>query len=228
MRALLLAAGYGTRLQPLTNTIPKCLVPIKGKALLDIWLENLDFYGFGSFVVNTHYLREKVENHIKQSTFRDKVTLVYEQELQGTAGTILNNIEFFREHDLLLAHADNYCFPNFTEFKAAHDNRPSECLMTMMIFHTDTPSTCGIVELDSNGVVVDFHEKVTSPPGNLANGAVYILSEEFIKIIKDDFYSCNDFSTEILPSFMGKIFTYKHNGIFLDIGTPETYKLANL
>ena len=228
MKVLLLAAGFGTRLRPLTNMVPKCLVQIKGKALLDIWLENLDFYGFGPFIINTHYLHGQVENHVQKNGYKDRVVLMYEEELLGTAGTLLTNMEYFLGESILLVHADNYCFPNFSEFKLAHDNRPSGCLITMMTFRTDTPSNCGVVELDSNNIVTGFHEKVSSPPGNLANGAIYILSEEFISVINDDFSDCSDFSTEILPSFIGKIFTYEHKGVFLDIGTPEAYKKANL
>jgi mannose-1-phosphate guanylyltransferase len=77
-----------------------------------------------------------------------------------------------------LIHADNYCLADFTAFQQAHYNRPPECLMT---FRTDNPSSCGILELDERGVVIGFHEKVASPPGNLANGAVYILSAELLK-----------------------------------------------
>ena len=61
MRALLLAAGLGTRLRPLTDTMPKCLVPIKGRPLLSIWLERLTQAGIGPFLINTHYLANQVE-----------------------------------------------------------------------------------------------------------------------------------------------------------------------
>jgi len=227
MKVLLLAAGYGTRLQPLTNTIPKCLVPIKEKVLLDIWLDNLSYYGFGPFIVNTHYLHEQVEKHIQKSNYSEKVKLVYEHKLKGTAGTLLDNIEFIDSDNLLLAHADNYCSPDFSKFEIAHNHRPNGCLMTMMTFRTNSPSSCGIVELDSRGVVVEFYEKVDNPPSNLANGAIYILSSEFIDILRKDFKNCSDFSTEILPYFMNRIFTYESKGFFIDIGTPDAYKLAN-
>ncbi|MBT6543216.1 MAG: NTP transferase domain-containing protein, partial [Rhodobacteraceae bacterium] len=109
MRALLLAAGLGTRLRPLTNTTPKCLVPIKGQPLLGIWLERLTQAGIGQFLVNTHYLAEQVEVFIQASPYRDQVTLVNELELHGTAGTLIANLDFFQGEDGLLIHADNYC-----------------------------------------------------------------------------------------------------------------------
>ncbi|MCX6239057.1 MAG: nucleotidyltransferase family protein [Bacteroidia bacterium] len=227
MRAILLAAGYGSRLRPLTNTIPKCLVPIQGKPLLGIWLESLTECGIGPFLINTHYLADQVNAFIGSSVFRDQVTLVQENELHGTAGTLIANLDFFEGEDGLLIHADNYCLADFHTFMQAHFNRPPECVMTMMTFRTDDPTTCGIVELDKRGVVLGFHEKVKSPPGNLANGAVYILSTELLKMLENELHNVTDFSNHVLHQFVGRIFTYETSGVFLDIGTPESYAKAN-
>lgn len=227
MRAILLAAGYGTRLRPMTNSIPKCLVPIKGVPLLQIWLERLTDAGIGPFLINTHYLVEQVEGFVKSSPYKDQVTLVHEPDLLGTAGTMIANLDFFQSQDGLLIHADNYCSADFRAFIRAHQQRPPECVMTMMTFPTDDPSSCGIVQLDDRGVVVDFHEKVELPPGNLANGAVYILSAELLERMGKDLRSVKDFSTEVLHRFVGRIFTYETAEVFLDVGTPEAYAAAN-
>ena len=227
MRAILLAAGYGTRLRPLTNTVPKCLVPIKGQPLLDIWLANLSQARIGPFLINTHYLAGQVEGYIQSSPYQDRVTLVHEPELRGTAGTLIANLGFFCGDDGMLIHADNYCFPDFRAFVRAHQGRPAECLMTMMTFRTDDPSACGIVELDGRGVVTGFHEKVAAPPGNLANGAVYILSAELLKILGQNLHRVKDFSTEVLGRFVGRIFSFETGTKFLDIGTPVAYENAN-
>ncbi|MEI8102189.1 MAG: nucleotidyltransferase family protein [Chlorobium sp.] len=227
MRALLLAAGCGTRLRPITDSIPKCLVSIKGKPLLEIWLDRLTSAGIGPFLVNTHYLAEQVECYIRSSRFRDHVKLIYESELLGTAGTLIANLDFFQGKDALLIHADNYTLADFSAFVHAHQQRPEECVMTMMTFRTDTPTTCGIVELDERGVVVGFHEKVAEPPGNLANGAVYILTAGLLERLGTDLSTVNDFSTEVLHHFVGQIYTYETPALFLDIGTPESYERAN-
>jgi mannose-1-phosphate guanylyltransferase len=227
MRALLLAAGFGTRLRPLTDTIPKCLVPIKGRPLLGIWLERLSQSGIGPFLINTHYLAEQVETFVKSSVFRDEVTLINEVSLKGTAGTLFANLSFFQGEDALLIHADNYCMADFTAFQKSHHNRPSECVMTMMTFQTEDPSACGILEVDKRGVVLAFHEKIENPPGTLANGAVYILSANLLKVLAADFPVAKDFSTEILNRFLGKIYTYETDQVFLDIGTPRSYEKAN-
>ncbi len=227
MRAMLLAAGLGTRLRPLTDNTPKCLVPIKGQPLLDVWLERLTKAGIGPFLINTHYLAEQVETFVESSPYRNEVSLINELNLRGTAGTLIANIDFFQGEDGLLIHADNYCLADFKAFQQAHVNRPPECLMTMMTFRTDSPLSCGIVELDGRGVVIGFHEKVTNPPGNLANGAVYILSAKLLDRLGTDLHTVIDFSTQVLNRFVGQIYSYETSEVFLDVGTPETYAQAN-
>jgi mannose-1-phosphate guanylyltransferase len=224
---MLLAAGLGTRLRPLTDNTPKCLVPIKGQPLLDVWLERLTNAGIGPFLINTHYLAEQVETFVESSPYRNEVSLINELNLRGTAGTLIANIDFFQGEDGLLIHADNYCLADFKAFQQAHVNRPPECLMTMMTFRTDSPLSCGIVELDGRGVVIGFHEKVTNPPGNLANGAVYILSAKLLDRLGTDLHTVIDFSTQVLNRFVGQIYSYETSEVFLDVGTPETYAQAN-
>jgi len=227
MRVLLLAAGLGTRLKPLTDTIPKCLVLIHGQPLLNIWLQRLSAAGAGPFLINTHYLASKVADFVQSSPYSAVVSLVNEPELLGTAGTLIENLAFFGDGDGMLLHADNYCLADLSAFQEAHRNRPAHCWMTMMTFRTHTPSSCGVVELDQQGVVVDFHEKVSDPPGNLANGAVYLLSGELMQWLRTLTPSPKDFSTEIIYRLIGRIYTYETDAVFLDIGTPQTYALAN-
>lgn len=227
MRALLLAAGLGTRLRPLTDTMPKCLVPIKGQPLLGIWLKRLTQADVGPFLINTHYLAKQVNAFVETSPYREQVTLINEHELRGTAGTLIANIDFFKGEDGILIHADNYCLADFTAFQLEHHNRPPECLMTMMTFRTDHPSSCGIVELDERGIVIGFHEKAANSPGNLANGAVYILSAELLNKLCTDLHNVKDFSTEVLNCFVGRIYSYETPEIFMDVGTPQSYATAN-
>ena len=227
MRALLLAAGLGTRLRPITNTIPKCLVPISGTPLLQIWLERLTEADIESFLINTHYLSDQVKAFVEESSFRKKIQLVHENNLLGTAGTLIDNLDFFQGEDGLLIHADNYCLADIGAFEHAHINRPLGCVMTMMTFRSDEPSSCGIVEVDEAGVVIGFHEKVENPPGNLANGAVYILSAALLKKMGTELKYITDFSTEVLHRFKGQIFTHEISDVFLDVGTPDRYAKAN-
>ena len=223
MKAILLAAGLGTRLRPITDNIPKCLVSIKGVPLLGVWLKRLKTGGIGPFLVNTHYLDEQVKDFVKSGDFNADVTLVHEPELLGTAGTLKHNLDFFSGQEGMLIHADNYCLANLEEFVSAHYRRPDGCVMTMMTFKTDAPSACGIVELNNEGVVIGFHEKVPNPPGNLANGAIYILSKELVSQFNNRFSCVTDFSTEVIPALVGKIYAYQTDMSLIDIGTVENY-----
>src|SRR6266542_2440526 len=121
MRALLLAAGIGSRLRPITDTIPKCMVPIHGRPLIDYWLDLLFVDGAaGRALINTHYLSEVVAAHVAQSRWRDRVDLAYEPTLLGTAGTIQANRNYFGAASFLVAHADNLTQLDASAFAAAH------------------------------------------------------------------------------------------------------------
>ena len=226
MKALLLAAGFGTRLRPLTDTIPKCLVPINGRPLLGYWLEMLTEAGVGPLLVNLHYLPEQVREFLGSSRFCDKVSTVHEEVLLGTGGTVLANRSFFREGPFMVIHADNFSRFDLRGFIERHRNRPSGCEITMLTFATGSPQSCGIVELDERGVVTGFHEKVANPPGNLANGAVYIMEQSVVDFIAAKGNETVDLSTEVLPHFLNRIATFHNNDLHIDIGTPEAYHQA--
>src|SRR5882724_7086831 len=107
MRALLLAGGIGSRLRPLTDYLPKCLAPIRGRPLIDYWLELLFSQGISEVLVNTHYLAPLVTEFLQRCSWSDRVSVVHEERLLGTAGTVLANKSFFRDEPFLVAHADN-------------------------------------------------------------------------------------------------------------------------
>ena len=222
MRALLLAAGLGTRLRPLTDTTPKCLVPIKGKPLLDIWCEALLAAGVTKLLINLHYKSEQVQQYIGSSKFSEFVETIYEPSLLGTAGTLLANRKFFENQDGILLHADNYCEANISALISAHESRPSNCDLTMLAFRTPTPGTCGILEVTENKFMQKMYEKSSDDHGNLANAAFYILSKKLIGELKDE----TDFSNEVIPKYLGKTLVFETSETFIDIGTPESYALA--
>ncbi len=228
MKALLLCAGLGTRLRPITNNIPKCLVPINGKPLLQYWLENLSKAGVSEFIVNTHYFSEKVEEFVKNSIYRDKIKLVYEKELLNTGGTLLHNKNLFdKDEPFLLIHADNLSFCNFKEFIESH-KKNEKYLLTMMLFRTDVPQSCGIVKLDENNIVQEFYEKVSNPPSNLANGAVYICNYEIFEFLETLNKINIDFSLDVIPKLLGKINTYLNSTYHKDIGTINSFAEAQI
>lgn len=219
--ALLLAAGVGSRLHPLTEDWPKCLMPIGERPLLEYWLETLHQTGIQHALINLHHHADIVKRFLQRSRFADWVDLNYERDLLGTAGTLRANRDFFANHTTLLVHADNWCQCDFQAFLRYHAHeRPPQCPMTMMTFDTDAPETCGIVETDSDGIVVNFHEKIADPPGCRANAAVYLLEPPVLRWL-DKHPDCKDFSTQVLPQFINRIATWHNTGVHRDIGTLE-------
>jgi mannose-1-phosphate guanylyltransferase len=226
MRALLLAAGIGTRLRPLTNTTPKCLVKIADRPLLDYWLDLVFEGGVKRVLLNTHWLADQVRTHVASSPWRSRIDLVHEDQLLGTGGTILANRDWFGNDAFLVAHADNLTDFDVAGLISAHRNRPQGCVMTMLAFRTDDPSSCGILELDRERRVTAFHEKVENPPGNLANGAVYVFEPEIIEDIASRGKAVVDLSTEIIPTYLRRILSVETASYHRDIGNEESLRRA--
>ncbi len=227
MKAFLLAAGLGTRLRPITEEIPKCLVPINGKPLLEYWLESIFSSGIKECLINTHYLSEKVADYIATSKYKKSITVVYEKKLIGTAGSLKKNIEFFENSTGLLIYADNFTTYNLTNFIENSSLMPKECVMSMLTFECEDPSQAGIVKLNNENVMIDFKEKPSKSKSKLANAGVFFMTAEFINYIKFLNEYIFDFSIDIIPNFKDKIFCIQTKDIFYDIGTLKNYKLVN-
>lgn len=229
LKALLLAAGFGTRLRPITNSQPKCLVEIGGTPILGRWIHMLEGVGCESILINTHYLADQVHDYVGNIQARCKIELeiAYEESLLGTCGTLMANQSFFDDSTGLLIHADNATDADLGDLIKAHRCRPSHCLLTMLTFNTRNPEACGIVEVNSEGVAINFHEKIINPPSNRANGAIYVFDSEFLDKLKAMGPGVTDFSTQVIPEFLGQIYTWHTNSAYLDIGTPDTLAQAH-
>lgn len=226
MRALLLAAGLGTRLRPITNTVPKCLVEINGRPLLDYWIALLSTGGIVDILINLHHLPEVVRSYVRGCRHPVRIATVYEERLLGTGGTLLKNRDFFGAESLMLVHADNLSCFDVQAFIRRHETRGKDVDITMLTFNATNPEACGIVEIDDTGIVRAFHEKVKNPPGNLANGAVYVVSPPVVDFLAVLGTEVIDFSTEVLPHFVGRINTFHNATYHRDIGTVESLLAA--
>jgi mannose-1-phosphate guanylyltransferase len=226
MRALLLAAGTGTRLRPLTDTVPKALVEIAGRPLLDRWIEMLVAAGVERILINTHYLADVVQSYIAQSRWRDVVDQVYEPTLVGTGGTLLANRAWFGGGPMLVAHVDNATELDVRAFISAHATNAQSVLATMALFHTDTPQSCGVVVMDDQHIIREFYEKVSTPPGNLANAAAFIFEPEIFTFLLSLNKPVIDLSAEVIPLLMGRVLGFEIAGYHRDIGTPESLSQA--
>ena len=222
MRALLLAAGLGSRLGHVTRHTPKCLVRIKGVPLLDIWVTRLAAAGFTEVLVNTHHLASTVEDHIRASRYEIAVHTHFEPELLGTAGTIALHSKWLGTSDALVGHADNYSLFRIDDFLSAHRRRPIGVHLTMLAFRTDTPWSCGVLQVDDAGILQNMWEKSLDDHGNLANAAVYVVTSEVIALTR----GLSDFSTEVIPQLFGRTLVVETHETHIDIGMPESLERA--
>ena len=228
MKALILAAGFGTRLGKLTENKPKALVEVGGKAILDHNIRKLIDAGISEILINTHYLSDQVEDFLKKQPYRDIVTTVFEPSILGTAGSVKTNWDFFENSDFLIMHGDNYFEAELKSLLGAHVNRTTGTIMTMATFNTTSPELCGTVLTDSDGIVVDFYEKTTESCSLRANAAIYVVSAESKMFFLSLSSTENDISFNIIPKLLGKIQEHFLPGDFIDIGSPTGLAAAEI
>ena len=225
-RAILLAGGLGTRLRPLTETTPKCLIEIAGRPILDYWRAALDAAGVGEALINTHHLPDPVRAYIDAVNAEGRLTLTetYEPELLGSAGTITANRDWADgADDIIIIYADNLSTVDLSgllSFHRAHDDP-----MTMLLFHAPVPENCGIATLDAEARITDFVEKPKHPQSDLANAGLYVVTAQAWREIAD--MDAFDLGFDVLPRFTGRMRGLVHEGYHLDIGTPEALARAN-
>jgi mannose-1-phosphate guanylyltransferase len=224
VKAFLLTAGLGTRLRPLTDHTPKCLLPIAGRPLIDYWFDLFERYGIDDVLINLHHLPEQVESYLKAKRFQGAISTSFEPELLGSAGTVFANRHFVDNADcFFIFYGDNLTnirIDRWLAFHRAHDGD-----LTLMLYPTDKPELKGIVELDGKDKVISFEEKPSHPRSNLASAGMYIATPDIL----DAFPSHRnplDMAYDVLPRLTGRMYGMLSDDIILDIGTPEDYEYA--
>lgn len=223
---MLLAAGLGTRLRPLTDTTPKCLVPVGGRPLLRHWESALLAAGVARVRINTHHLPEPVARFAVEASARAAMRweTVHEPTLLGSAGTIAANADFADGAEtMLIVYADNFSDIDLAAMVAAH--RRGGLPVTMALFQSPNPRACGIATLDFRGVVTQFVEKPAAPTSDLANAGVYALTPEAWHEVAA--MRAFDLGFDTLPRFVGRMLGFTIRGYHRDIGTPEALSEAD-
>lgn len=223
MKAFLLAAGIGSRLRPITDVTPKCMLPVGGRPLLDIWLDAFARAGVDEVLVNLHYLPEIVQNHLAERKGVPAVRTTFEPQLLGSAGTLLANREWVSDEDFFLAcNADNLTDFDLRSLIGAH--RAAGAIATLTAFHSPNPSSGGVMEVDAAGTVTGFTEKPEHPVSDLVNAGIYAFQPALLDELKGDL-PC-DIGYDLLPRLVGRAHAVPIEGYFRDIGTPEAYRQA--
>ena len=202
MKAFLLAAGTGTRLRPITDTTPKCLVTIGDRTLLDIWLDAFARAGVTEVLINLHHLPDVVRAHVATRAGRQPaIRLVFEPELLGSAGTLAASRDWVAGEEFFLAcNADNLTDFDLDDLIAAH--RADTPLATIAVFRSKNPSAGGVVALDESGRIVDFTEKPARPASDLVNAGIYAFSPAVLGEIADK--RPVDIGYDLLPRLVGQ------------------------
>lgn len=223
MKAFLLAAGVGSRLQPVTNNIPKCMVAIDGRPLIDIWLDAFDRAGVGDVLVNLHHLPDVVYRHLAARTAPPAIRTFFEPTLLGSAGTLAANREWVDGEEFFLAcYADNLTDFDLRSF--VDDHRKHSAIATLAVFHSPCPSAGGVVEVDADGTVIGFVEKPDEPVSDLTNAGMYAFRPSVLDEI-DGTRPC-DIGYHLLPKLVGRARAVLVEAYFRDIGTVDAYRRA--
>jgi mannose-1-phosphate guanylyltransferase len=226
VKAFLLAAGEGRRLRPLTDRVPKCLVPIGDTPLLGIWLQLLEAHGVRGALVNTHYLAGEVDAFVRTWATSMEVATVHEPRLLGSAGTVLANRGFVAGEDFFFViYADNLSNVDLSAMARFHAARPEP--LTIGVVPTDRPREKGTVVIDAHDRVIAFDEKAEHPRSNLSNAGIYVASAGLFDELRAAGPSdVLDFGYDVLPRLVPRVAAYRIPEFLIDIGTPEAYAEA--
>lgn len=219
MKAFLLAGGKGERLRPLTECMPKCLVPIRGTPLLGFWLDALARQGVGDVLINVSRFPDQVERFVEsRGGAGPRVRVVAETIPVGSAGTVAANRGFVDgEESFWIVYSDNLTNADLAPMLACH--RTHGDVMTMALFRTPEPHASGVVSLEPDGRISGFHEKPARPIGNLANAGIYLARQALFECIPEGL-ALTDFGHHVLPGLVGRMHGYAIDGYIADIGTP--------
>lgn len=223
MKAFLLAGGHGTRLRPLTDTTPKCLLPIRGTPILQIWFTLCRQFGIEEVLINLHSHGDVVRRFVEEHKNGLTISLFEESALLGSAGTILANRGWVgKENFFWVFYADVLTTTNLAQILDFHNSHGQ--IATIGTYEVSNPSRCGIVQVDNSGIVRDFVEKPKIPIGNLAFSGLMLATPALLDEIPD--ISPVDLGFHVLPKLVGRMAAYRIPDFLIDVGTLETYQTA--
>lgn len=231
MKAMILAAGEGTRLRPLTLNAPKVLLPISGLPLIDYTLRWLKHHGITEVVITVHHLASEVCSYLGDGVHLGmKIVYSHEETLLGTAGGV-KRMEASFDGPFVVVYGDVLTDFDLSSMSVFHQDR--KAMATLVTLAISNPWEVGVVEIDNEGRILDFTEKPPrgSEKANLSSGGVYILEKEILDYIPKEGFC--DFAYDVLPRLINlglPLYAYhlEDDEYLLDIGTEEKYKQANM
>lgn len=223
-KAFLLAAGLGTRLRPLTDRTPKCLLPIRGIPMLQIWLARCKRLGVKEVLINLHSHADIVTDYLRRNPEPDvRVQVSDEPVLLGSAGTIRSNRDWVQDESAFwVFYADVLTHTDLQPMVRIQCER--DAAATIGVYRVPDPSRCGIVKVNASGWITEFVEKPKAPTGNLAFSGILLGGRQFLEVLPDRIPS--DIGFDVLPKLVGRMAAYEIRDYLIDIGTMENYQSA--
>lgn len=227
LKAMIMAAGVGSRLDPLTKSVPKPLVPVCNRPVMDILFEKLASVGVKDVVANTYYLADQIIERYKNNPFGINFDYIKEETLSGTAGGLKKCQYFFNEgEDFIVLSADGLSDANLAQGIEVHRRSGAIATIGIKQIPMEEVSHFGVVVTDENGFITEFQEKpsVQEAKSNFINTGIYIFNYKIFDFIPaDTFY---DFAKNVFPKLLkcNEINTFEIKEYWTDIGTLEQYR----
>ena len=225
LEALILAGGKGTRLGGVVIDRPKPMASVNGRPFLEWLLLSLRAQGVYRVILCTGYMSEMLEAHFGDGHSLD-MAVQYSRDpaLLGTAGAVRHALGLVQGDRFLVLNGDSYCRADLCQLSQAHASRPASA--TIWLVQVDDCRRYGSVVIGKDAAVQAFQEKLPEKCAGLINAGVYLLERQVAETIPDK--RAVSLETEFLPELIGHgLFAVVGEGPFLDIGTPETYAIAD-
>ena len=224
---MIMAAGVGSRLMPLTETIPKPMVPIVNKPVMEYCIRLLQHHKITNIVANTHYIPHLIEDYFLDGKgYNVNLSYSYEKDLLGTAGGVKNNKGFLNETFCIVS-GDALTNIDLSKMYAFHKEK--KALASLALKSIDDVSQYGVVVADQESKIIAFQEKPDKKDAlsNWVNTGIYILEPEIFDYIPKGFY---DFGKNLFPKLVElneRIFGFNTDDYWCDVGNIDVYKQAN-
>ncbi len=221
--AVIMAGGRGSRLRPLTDDIPKPLLRVGEKPIIEHNLERLALYGIDDFWISLKYLGEQIQEYFGNGKERNiRIDYVWEEKPLGTIGAV-SKIENFEHDYILLTNSDILTNLDYEHFFLDFLDKDADLSVVTIPYLVDIPY--GVLET-SNGHVINLREKPTYT--YYSNGGIYLIKKSALQYLpKEKFYNATDLMETLLQQ-KKKVISYPLSGYWLDIGKPEDFKKAQI
>ena len=222
--AIILAGGFGTRLQGVVKDLPKPMAPVNGRPFLTYILDYLIDYEYEKVVLSVGYLHEKIVDYFGRNYKTLEIDYAVEEEPLGTGGGILFAMSKCSTDNVLVINGDTMFKVDLTAFGRFHQEKKG--LLSIVLREVEDVSRYGSVSVDDNGIITLFAEKQASSGKGFINGGVYLINKKlFEKYPQRQKFS---FEKDLMTRFYTKepFYAMLSDGYFIDIGIPEDYARA--